>query len=55
MWMWVPIITVDVETCENCDSELACNSKAYLKVWWPYKDKPEKEYLLCTKCGPQPS
>lgn len=55
MWQWIPVITVELETCANCQSELLAPSKAYIKVWWPYKEWPSRISLFCERCGPQVS
>lgn len=52
MKFWMIIELIDEENCISCGKSIKAGQKAFIRVWWPYREPPELEIhgAYCEDC-----
>ena len=52
MLIRLTVEVLDDETCSRCGRSIPAGEKAFIRVWWPYKEAPSRDgnEILCEKC-----
>lgn len=52
MNFWLLAEIIDGESCHSCGRVIKAGEKAFIRVWWPYKEAPSQDIpgARCEDC-----